>query len=371
MNKHPIYRCCCILVLFCSACKTNSGTQRLLQYNNSGKAVTHISNSAGWQQKRLQLLDSLQAAMGKLPGFSNLPGFDLQTSDSLRRDGYTRYTINFMVAPDERLWAYLYIPHTSAAGQPLPAMLALHETDAAGKESVDGQGLHPNLAYAKELAARGYIVLAPDYPGFGDMKWYDFNHHRYQSGTMKSIFDNMRCVDLLLTRADVDPARIGIIGHSLGGHSALFAAAFDTRLKVVVSSCGWTLFNTYNIGKEAAKIYGGRLGPWAQPRYMPLLRSKYKLNPAAIPFNFDEVLAAIAPRACFSSAPLKDGNFAVKGVKKGIKNAAAVYHLLNADKQLQCIYPDTGHDFPQAARDTAYHFIDEALQHHPVTNSFN
>lgn len=369
MNKY-LMACCYILLLFCGACKTNSGTKRLLGYPNSVNKESCITSSAGWQQKRLQLLDSMQASMGKLPPFSNLPGFDLKTTDSLQGIGYTRYTISFRVASDERLWAYLYIPDKTSYRGLLPAMLALHETDFIGKKSVDGQGHNPNLGYAKELAQRGYIVIAPDYPGFGDLKSYDFSNSRYQSGTMKSIFDDMRCVDLLLARADVDPLRIGIIGHSLGGHSALFAAAFDTRLKVVVSSCGWTLFDAYNIGDAAAEIYGGRLGPWAQPRYMPLLRTVYKLDQASIPFDFDGVIATIAPRACFSIAPLKDGNFSVAGVKRGIKNAAAVYHLLQADKQLQCIYPNAGHDFPAQAREAAYLFIDETFHHIPVTNRY-
>ncbi|WP_417649362.1 alpha/beta hydrolase, partial [Enterobacter hormaechei] len=50
------------------------------------------------------------------------------------------------------------------------------------------------------------------------------------------IWDLQRVVDYLLTRPDVDPARIGIIGHSLGGKMALYGAAFDPRIKAVVSS---------------------------------------------------------------------------------------------------------------------------------------
>src|SRR5699024_5532546 len=119
-----------------------------------------------------------------------------------------------------------------------PAMLALHPTGALGKKIVDGQSSLQNRAYAKELAQRGYVVIAPDYPDFGDLSNYNFKSDRYQSGTMKSIFDDIRCVDLLQARRDVDPDRIGVIGHSLGGHSAMFVGAFDPRLKVIVSSCG-------------------------------------------------------------------------------------------------------------------------------------
>lgn len=93
---------------------------------------------------------------------------------------------------------------------------------------MDGQGPRSNRGYGKELAERGYIVMAPDYPSFGDQMDYDFTGDRYESGVMKAIFNHIRSVDFLQARPDVDPERIGVIGHSLGGHSAMYVAAFDT-----------------------------------------------------------------------------------------------------------------------------------------------
>ena len=105
----------------------------------------------------------------------------------------------------------------------------MHPTGAQGKRIV--AGAKPNRQYATELAERGYVVLAPDYPSFGDLKDYDFSADAYISGTMKGIVNHMRCVDYLISRREVDGKRIGVIGHSLGGHNALFVAAFDKRLK--------------------------------------------------------------------------------------------------------------------------------------------
>lgn len=245
-------------------------------------------------------------------------------------------------------------------------MVVLHGTGDAGKELVDGKSPLANRALAKELAERGYIVIAPDYPSMGELKDYNFENDRYQSGTMKGIFNHIRCVDLLQARPDVDPERIGVIGHSLGGHNAIFAAAFDTRLKVIVASCGWTLKDYYDIGEEASAKYGGRLGPWAQDRYMPLLRDKYQLDSEKIPFDFDEIIAALAPRAFFSNSPLKDSNFDVGGVRKGIASASQVYRFWNAENNLRVAYPDAGHDFRPEVRLAAYRFVDRILQHSPL-----
>lgn len=351
-----------IFLIACSSPSRQGNTNSLLYFEDSNHAAVPVTTKAEWEKKRTQVLENMQQVMGELPERTRLPDFDVKFTDSLREDGYTRYAINFLVAQDERITAYLYIPNTTERSATYPAMLALHETDPLGKGSVDGQGINKNLAYAKELAQKGYIVIAPDYPGFGEMQDYDFNTDRYESGTMKGIFDHMRCVDLLQGMSNVDPEKIGVIGHSLGGHNAIFVGAFDPRLKIVVSSCGWTLFDYYNTGERAIERYGHRLGPWAIPRYMPLLREKYGMDSTKIPFDFDEVIAAIAPRVFFSNSPAGDKNFDVTGVKKGIEESMQVYRFLKVPENLQVYYPDTGHDFPPEIRMKSYEMIDKVLK---------
>ena len=324
-----------------------------------------IKNTKTWNKKRVKILKGMQKAMGDLPRMDGLPDFDPEINDSLRTKYYTRFTILFTVAQDEKVPVYLYIPAKADKNKGIPAMLVLHGTGEKGKQLVDGESALPNRALGKELAERGYVVIAPDYPGMGELKDYDFKNDRYQSGTMKAIFNHMRCIDFLETLPEVDANRIGVIGHSLGGHNAMFAGAFDQRLKVVVSSCGWTLLDYYNIGEEGSKKYGGRLGPWAQEQYMPLLRDEYQLDVNKIPFDFDEVIAALAPRHFFSNSPVSDGNFDVEGVRKGMTSAARVYRLFNAESNLQVHNPDAGHDFPVEVRKLAYQFIDRVLQHSP------
>jgi predicted dienelactone hydrolase len=313
-----------------------------------------------WDIKRGQLLDSLQAAMGALPSRSQLPPFDVQYLDSLHEATFTRYTVRLTVAAGEELPALLYVPLSAKAARRCPAMLALHPTGAAGKLIPDGESDY-RLPYARELAQQGYVVIAPDYPGFGDLSDFDFRNSRYASGTMKGIFDHIRCIDWLQSMDFVNADKIGVIGHSLGGHNALFVAAFDTRLKAVVSSCGWTEFEYYYIGEEASKAYGGRLGPWAQDKYMPLLRDKYRLE--RVPFNFHDVIALIAPRAFYSCSPLHDANFDVKGVKAGMDKAMEVYRFLNAETALRVSYPDAKHDFPTENRLEAYDWLDRIFHH--------
>lgn len=79
--------------------------------------------------KRRQILDSLQAAIGKLPDRYGIPQLDIQISDNLKTNQYTRFTISFTAAENEKVSAYLYVPIQKGKLKKFPAMLALHETD--------------------------------------------------------------------------------------------------------------------------------------------------------------------------------------------------------------------------------------------------
>lgn len=342
-------------------------TTGLLTYQDVDGSTKPVRTTTQWEIKRQQILDRMQLAMGPLPDRSRPVPLQVSIKDSLQQRNHIRYEITFMAAGNEPVTAFLFVPLRKGKHA---AMLALHGTSPLGKRAITSENTGKvNRAYAEELADRGYVVIAPDYPSFGDMKDYDFETDRYESGTMKAIFNHMRCVDLLQSRNDVDTARIGVIGHSLGGHNAIFVAAFDRRLKVIVASCGWTMFSYYNIGEAASKSYGGRLGPWAQNRYMPLLREKYGLDQQRIPFDFDEVIATLAPRPFYSNSPVNDSNFDVKGVKEGMANLAPVYALFGEPQHLQVRYPDAGHDFPPAQRLEAYRLIDKILNHTPEVHT--
>ena len=313
-----------------------------------------------WPRRRAQILTAMQEVMGELPGRDNLPAPDVRVLEETPGDGFTRLKLTFVAeraadGREDRIPAYLFLPAPLPPGQRLPAVIALHPTGPLGKGIVAGLGDKPNRAYGLELARRGYVVLCPDYPSFGDYP-YDFAADRYGSGSIKGVWNHMRCVDLLQSRPEVDANRIGVIGHSLGGHNAIFFAAFDERVKAVVTSCGWTPFPDY---------YGGKIAGWTSDRYMPSLRDRYGLDSAKVPFDFPEAIAAIAPRAFLSLSPLHDDNFAVAGVQRVTPAIKAVYELLGAPDAFVVRTPDCGHDFPPELRREAYAFLDKALGHDP------
>jgi pimeloyl-ACP methyl ester carboxylesterase len=332
---------------------------RLLVYSTPEGQERPVRTVEDWAIRRRQILAGMELAMGQLPDRSKLTPLDVKVIERVERDSFVRLSITYLAEESDRVPAYLLLPKDRPAGRRVPAILALHQTTPLGKKEVAGEGGNPNLAYAKELARRGYVVLAPDYPSFGDYP-YDFRKSKYASGTMKGIFNHMRGVDLLQAREEVDLERIGVIGHSLGGHNAMFVGAFDPRIKVIVSSCGWNPFHDY---------YDGKLAGWAQDRYMPRIRDCFGLDPDRVPFDFYEVVAALAPRAFFSNSPLNDANFAVAGVKKAEPKAREIFAMLDATDRLQVRHPAGGHGFSPKVRQDAYQFIDRMLHYTPSQNA--
>jgi dienelactone hydrolase len=325
---------------------------RVLYYLDAEGNEQPVRGIQDWEVRRQQILQGVQEAMGPLPPRGNLPSLDVEPLESTAEDKFMRHTVRFVTEEGSRTTAYLYVPYTATADNQRPGIVALHPTHALGKGVVDGQGERPNRAYARELAERGYVVIAPDYPSFGAEAEYDFSMDRYESGSMKGIWNHMRCVDLLVQMEEVDPERIGAIGHSLGGHNAIFLAVFDNRVKAVISSCGWTPFHDY---------YGGQIAGWTSDRYMPRLRDVYELNPDKVPFDFYELIAALAPRAFFSNSPIRDDNFDYRGVEKAAVEARRVYELYGQPQLLRVTYPDAEHDFPDDVREEAYRFLDKTL----------
>lgn len=314
-----------------------------------------VETVADWEVRRGQILAHLQEVMGPLPGPERLAPLDWKVLEEFPEDGYVRKKIEFQAEPGDRVPAWLLFPTAPAKGVPAkkrPAMLCLHQTIPIGKDEPIGLGKNPDLWYARELARRGYVAIVPDYPNFGEYK-RDVYKMGYASASMKAIWNNKRAVDLLTSLPEVDPGRIGVIGHSLGGHNAIFTALFEPRLKAVVTSCGFNAFPYY---------YKGNVTGWSHKGYMPRLREVYDLDLKKIPFDFPELIGALAPRPFFACSPLRDANFDVDGVRVCLRAARPIYALYRAEDNLAAEFPDAEHSFEKTARMKAYEFLDAKLK---------
>lgn len=324
----------------------------LLLYAKIDGGIDTVRSVVDWQRRRASILAAMQQVMGPLPGSEKRCPLDPQQLEEVDCGDYLRRKVTYAAEPGSRVPAYLLIPKRVMAGRLQAAgVLALHQTHPAGQKVVVGLGQSPNDEYGVELVKRGFVVLAPPYNRLADY-WPDLKALGYESGTMKSIWDNIRGLDYLSSLPFVKTNGFGAIGHSLGGHNGIYSAAFDNRIKVVVSSCGLDSFLDYK---------DGNITGWTQDRYMPRLKD-YATRLAEIPFDFHEIIGAIAPRACFISAPLGDTNFKWRSVDAVVETASQVYHLHGVPRNLQVAHPDCGHLFPPEMRERAYRLLEDNLK---------
>jgi dienelactone hydrolase len=237
------------------------------------------------------------------------------------RDGYGLETWDLDLNGIEPVPAYLAKPlHLSGRA---PAVLFNHSHGGGYKigkqEFVDGRSYLQPEPYAKTLTDLGYVALCIDSWIFGErsgtteadmfkaMLW------RGQVLWGMMVYDSLRALDFLASRPDVDAARIGTLGMSMGSTMAWWLAALDPRIKVTVDINCLTDFHTL-LAKKALSLHG-----------------LYYFVPGLLNhFTTAQINALIAPRAHLGLAGLRDDLTPVEG-------------LDIIDRELKKVYADAGH----------------------------
>ncbi len=266
--------------------------------------------------------------------------------------GGVREKVSYAVEPGERVQAYLFRPGTPG---PHPAVLCVHQHHRQfhlGKSEPAGLAGDREQFYALELAARGYVTLAPDaigfeerqHPGLPGQEYERFEaNKRLTEGSClqaKMLWDLMRALDYLAARREVDARRIGCLGHSLGGQETLFLCAVDRRVAVGVSSCG---FSSYRA------LFDGAINHNFAAYVPGLLRHG----------DLDRVLGLVAPRPFLALAGHDDPIFPLAGVRATVRHARPAYAEAANRFRLR-VFPG-GHGFSAPMREAAYGWLDRWL----------
>ncbi|MEZ5356034.1 MAG: acetylxylan esterase [Bryobacteraceae bacterium] len=296
-----------------------------------------------------------QAMLRSLGGWPEKTPLEPQITGTLYRDGYRIEKVIFQSLPGFKVTANFYLPSTGNG--PFPAVLGV-----AG---------HSNEGKAAEIYQRGWIgmvrrgiaVLAYDPPGQGERsEYWDAAQSRSRVGigtrehTMAGlqclltgtsvaryeIWDGIRAFDYLLTRKEVDGARIAVAGNSGGGTQSAYLSALEPRLAAAAPSCYITSWETlwFDPGPQDA-----------EQNFFGFIRDG---------LDFSDFLTAYAPRPVKMMTAIRDF-FPIAGARATFAEAAGIFEKLGSREKVGFFEYDDTHGWSKPRREETYRWFEKWL----------
>lgn len=297
-------------------------------------------------------------------------------------------SLTFQTTPDLRVPAFVLVPKN--ASLPAPGIVALHDHGGFylwGRDKLLEQpGENPALtefrrgAYggkstAAELARRGYVVVCIDMFYWGERRMLldddpedfrtrpadmpkqrveEFNRRSGQNEQLVArglftagvswpgimLWDDIRTVDYLASRPEVDPKRLGCVGLSVGGYRSFMLGALDPRIKAAVD-VGWMTSFATQIKRQVVHSIGFTFHIPGLYRFVDL----------------PDLSALIAPRALMTIIGSRDTLFAQEGVKAAFEKIGRCYEKAKAGDRQSSIMYDGPHEFNPAMQAEAWKWL--------------
>lgn len=303
------------------------------------------------------------------------------------REDYIEEYLTFQTTPDLRVPAYVLLPRK--APRPAPGVVVLHCHGGAylwGKEKVVAvENEHPVLSefknhlyegasIANELVRRGYVVISIDMFYWGERRMLldadppsyrepqqmssdevdSFNRRSSQNEQLVArtlmtagitwpgvvLWDDLRTVDYLASRPEVDRRRLGCVGLSVGGYRSFLLAALDPRIKAAVD-VGWMTSYASNIRRHVLNTVGFTFHIPGLYRFLDL----------------PDLAALIAPRSVFVINGSKDTLFPADGVEKAFRKIEACFRKAAVPDRQRCRLYDAPHQFNRAMQAEAWEWL--------------
>ena len=313
------------------------------------------------------------------------------------RDGFTLESVSIRATAAYDIPAWVLLPHQPKGR--VPGVVAIHCHGGSyvwGHEKILSDPADPNAArkyreraygrpYAEFLARQGYVVLVIDgfyfgrrrlqvenlspatAPPFirerlqklaelkpGTSEWFtavDRACGEYEHLAAKTIFsagatwpgilawDDMRSVDYLASRPEVDPNRIACVGLSIGGLRTAHLIAADPRIKVACVAGWMTQFDTQ---------LRNHLRNHTWMIYVPGLYAAMDLPDAA---------ALIAPGALLVLQCSRDRLYPMAGMKGSVKKLEKIYRKAGIPERFRGSFYDVPHSFTPPMQEEAFAWL--------------
>ncbi len=244
------------------------------------------------------------------------------------------------------------------------------------------QHYYEGLAWANEIARKGYVVLVPDAFPFAsrrvmmqdvpasqrqgltdndpenpeNIEAYNRWAGQHEHIMAKSLFcagttwpgvyltEDMKAIDILCSRDDVDNQRIGCAGLSGGGMRTVFAGGFDSRIKCAVCVGFMTTWKDFLLNKSFTHTW---------MTYVPILPNE---------LDFPEILGLRVPLPTLVLNDSDDDLYTPDGMKEADKILSDVFKKAGAEDKYKCSFYPGPHKFDAAMQKEAFAWFDKWLK---------
>jgi dienelactone hydrolase len=260
--------------------------------------------------------------------------------------GYRRQLLRVQGRDGAVIPAYWLIPDELAA--PAGVVIALHGhgpgkvKPVAASQDYWGQPVDVSgeRDYAVQAVRRGYLALAPDLRGFGEMMLPEAlaaaKGDTCTEMAMRAlmvgrslvgmrILDMSSLIDWLVTQPQVDPGRLFCTGQSGGGTLTVWAAALEERIAAAVPSCGFCTFEHSIMAVHHCPC-------------------KYAAGVLDLCENYD-LAGLIAPRPLLVVTGALDPIFPLEGVRSAYEQAREVYQAAGRPGNIELFVGGEGHRY--------------------------
>ena len=235
----------------------------------------------------------------------------------------------------------LYLPHSADARHPVPGVIA----DCG--HALDGKHALPYQSFPQRLAAAGFATLLIEpfnqgerdqyfgLPGAKQVSGNCCDAHNMMGKQLELIgeffgswraWDDIRALDYLLSRPEVDTTRVGMTGNSGAGTMTTWTWALDPRLTMAAPSCFNTTFAA-NLENE-----------------LPADAEQYPPGVLAAGLEQTDFIIARAPKPCILLGQKFDF-FDRRGMAEARAEIQRVYALLDAPRAHELFVGPTRHGY--------------------------
>ena len=282
--------------------KDKYGSYRSLFKFYSGKTV---KSPRDWNKRRKEILDLWNEMMGKWPPF--IRNQKMEILETTRKEGYLQHRIRFSWLPGQKTEGYLLIPE--GTGKRPAVITVYYEPETAignGSEYRD---------FALQLAKRGFITLSIGTTESTNSKTYSLYYPDISNSLIQPLsvlaYAAANAWYLISRLPEVDPGRIGIMGHSYGGKWSMFASCLFDKFACAVWSDPGIVFDESrpNVNYWEPWYLGYYPPPWDNTwRKQGLVPGSKGLYPVLVEEGYDlhELHSLMAPRPFLVSGGSED-----------------------------------------------------------------